>query len=91
MAKYFDENTKMAKPKGLKDNFQIEFVLKNNNKTIFTTNEKFLNFDRTKIVVPLSEVWADAKATKIPKNPKFILNIKDKAQVRETIPFEFKE
>ena len=81
----------LAKPKALKDNFQIEFVLKNNNKTIFTTNEKFLNFDRTKIVVPLSEVWADAKATKIPKNPKFILNIKDKAQVRETIPFEFKE
>ena len=81
----------LAKVKALKDNFQIEFILKNNNKTIFTTNEKFLNSDRTKIVVPLSEVWADAKAQKLPKNPKFILNIKDKAAVRETLSFEFKE
>ena len=81
----------MGNNKAMKIGFVVEFALKNNSKVVFTTNEKFFNFDKTQIVVPLAEVWADAKTQKLPNKPKFIISIKEKTAVKEKLNFEFKE
>ena len=77
--------------KGIKAGFLIEVVLKNNNKVVFTSNDKNLNYDKTSIVIPMADVYTSMRSMKVPSKPKYMMSIKDKSATREKLFFEFSD
>ncbi|MCX6243223.1 MAG: hypothetical protein NTU98_00830 [Bacteroidetes bacterium] len=77
--------------KPIKDSYTVEVILKNNNKVIFTTTKDNMNTDKTKITLCLSDVYTAAIKQKLPSKPKYVINIKEKNNVREKLIFAFKE
>ena len=80
-----------ANKKVIKAGFLIEVVLKNNNKVVFTSNDKNLNYDKTSIVIPMADVYTSMRSMKVPSKPKYMMSIKDKSATREKLFFEFSD
>ncbi len=81
----------LGNKKAIKGGFFVEVVLKNNNKVIYTSNDKNLNSDKTAISIPMADVYSGLKSIKVPSKPKYVLSLKDKTIVKEKILFEFSE
>ena len=77
--------------KTIKSGIVIEIMIKNNNKIIFTSTEKNWNFDKTEIIIPMSDVYNSLKGIKLPAKPKYLISIKDKNVVKEKLLFNFNE
>ncbi len=80
-----------ATGKAIKNGVVIEISLKNNNKVIYTSADKNLNADKTVITIPMAQVYSDAKNSKLPSKPKYMLSIKDRTVVKDKLSFEFTE
>ncbi|MBP6978688.1 MAG: hypothetical protein PHD61_04680 [Bacteroidales bacterium] len=93
---YFDNITdtlsfSQGNKKPIKSGCVIEIMIKNNNKVIFTSTDKNLNSDKTKIVVPMSDVYNSLKGIKLPTKPIYLISIKDENVVKEILQFNFFE
>ncbi|MCX6248816.1 MAG: hypothetical protein NTW10_13910 [Bacteroidetes bacterium] len=77
--------------KAIKSGFTVEISLKNNNKVVFTSDEKSLSSDKMRIIIPMMDVHNALKNIKVPVRPKYVISIKDKTTVKEKLFFEFVE
>jgi hypothetical protein len=77
--------------KAIKSGFTVEISLKNNNKAVYTSDDKSLSSDKMKIIIPMMDVHNALKNIKVPARPKFVISIKDKTTVKERLFFEFVE
>jgi hypothetical protein len=75
--------------KAIKSGFVIEIIVKNNNKVIYTSDDKNLNSDKTAIIIPMSDVYNSLKNIKLPSKPKYMIAVKNKKDIKESILFEF--
>lgn len=69
----------------------IEIILRNNNKVIYTSGDKNFNNNKTEIIIPMADVYNSLKNIKFPARPKYMIAIRDKKAIKESIFFEFTE
>lgn len=77
--------------KGISPGSIIEIILRNNNKVVYTSGDKNFNNNKTEIIIPMADVYNSLKKIKFPSRPKFMIAIRDKKAVKESIFFEFTE
>lgn len=77
--------------KPIKDYVTIEVSLKNSKKVIYTSTEKNVSSDKSKIVVAVADIVKATSTQKLPKKPKYQIAVMEKTNVKEKIYFEFKE
>ena len=77
--------------KSIKSGVAVEIVLKNSNKVVYTSSDKNFNSGKTEIIIPLADVSDALKNIKLPSKPKYVISIKDRTVVKESLNFEFTE